>query len=80
MKQIVRLTEEDLKAVIKESVDRILETMDIDPKNKGKFTATQKRSGKSTEELCHSKNPLTRKRANFARMAKRHFKPLKNGD
>ena len=38
----------------------------IDPENKGKFTATKKRTGKSTEELAHSKNPLTRKRAQFA--------------
>ena len=52
----------------------------IDPKNKGKFTATKKRTGKSTEELTHSKNPLTRKRANFARMAKRGWKPLKKDD
>ena len=37
----------------------------IDPENKGKFTATKKRTGKSTEELAHSKNPLTRKRAQF---------------
>lgn len=48
----------------------------IDPENKGKFTATKKRTGKSTEELTHSKNPLTRKRANFARMVKRGWKPL----
>jgi len=54
------------------------ESIDIDPKNKGKFTATKKATGKSTEELTHSKNPLTRKRANFAKMAKRHWKPLKN--
>jgi hypothetical protein len=53
------------------------ESIDIDPKNKGKFTATKKATGKSTEELTHSKNPLTRKRANFAKMAKRHWKPLK---
>lgn len=52
----------------------------IDPENKGKFTATKERTGKSTEELTHSKNPLTRKRANFARMAKRGWKPLKNKD
>ena len=38
----------------------------INPENKGKFTATMKRTGKSAEELSHSKNPLTRKRANFA--------------
>ena len=52
----------------------------INQKNKGKFTATQKRTGKSTEELCHSKNPLTRKRANFAKMAKRGWKPLKENE
>mgnify|MGYP001660934406 FL=1 len=28
--------------------------------------ALKKRTGKSTEELTHSKNPLTRKRAIFA--------------
>ena len=50
----------------------------IKKKNKGKFTATKKRTGKSTEELTHSKNPLTRKRANFARMAKRGWKSLKD--
>lgn len=38
----------------------------INPKNKGKFTETMKRTGKSAEELSHSKNPLTRKRAIFA--------------
>ena len=56
------------------------ESIDIDPKNKGKFTATKKATGKSTEELTHSKNPLTRKRANFARMAKRGWKPLKKSE
>ena len=56
------------------------ESIDIDPKNKGKFTATKKATGKSTEELTHSKNPFTRKRANFAKMAKRHWKPLKESD
>lgn len=48
----------------------------IKPENKGKFNATKKRTGKSTEELTHSKNPKTRKRANFAKMAKRNWKPL----
>lgn len=43
----------------------------IDPKNKGKFNATKKRTGKTTEELTHSKNPLTRKRAIFAQNARR---------
>ena len=43
----------------------------IKPENRGKFTATKERTGKSTEELTHSKNPLTRKRAIFAQNAKR---------
>jgi len=43
----------------------------IKPENKGKFTATKKRTGKSTEELTHSKNPVTRKRAIFAQNAKK---------
>lgn len=38
----------------------------INPANRGKFNATKKRTGKTTEELTHSKNPLTRKRAVFA--------------
>lgn len=38
-------------------------------KNKGKFNATKRRTGKTTEELTHSKNPLTRKRAIFAQNA-----------
>lgn len=46
-------------------------TIHIDPKNKGKFTETKKKTGKSTEELTHSKNPLTRKRAVFAQNAKK---------
>lgn len=50
----------------------------IKKKNKGKFNALKKRTGKSTEELTHSKNPLTRKRAifaqNFSRIAKRRKK------
>lgn len=43
----------------------------IKKKNRGKFTATKKRTGKSTEELTHSKNPLTRKRAIFAQNARK---------
>lgn len=43
----------------------------INPENKGKFNATKKRTGKSTEELTHSKNPLTRKRAIFAQNVKK---------
>lgn len=47
------------------------EGIHIKEKNKGKFTATKKKTGKSTEELTHSKNPLTRKRAIFAQNAKK---------
>lgn len=43
----------------------------IKKENRGKFTATKKRTGKSTEELTHSKNPVTRKRAIFAQNAKK---------
>ena len=41
----------------------------IKKKNRGKFNALKKRTGKSTEELTHGKNPLTRKRAIFAQNA-----------
>lgn len=43
----------------------------INPANRGKFNATKRRTGKSTEELTHSKNPVTRKRAIFAQNAKK---------
>lgn len=43
----------------------------IKPKNRGKFNALKKRTGKTTEQLTHSKNPLTRKRAIFAQNAKK---------
>ena len=46
-------------------------TIHIKPENKGKFNATKERTGKTTEELTHSKNPLTRKRAIFAQNASR---------
>lgn len=46
----------------------------IKKKNRGKFTETMKRTGKSAEELKHSKNPLTRKRATFAINARKWAK------
>lgn len=46
-------------------------TIKIKKKNVGAFNATKKRTGKSTEELTHSKNPVTRKRAIFAQNAKK---------
>lgn len=49
----------------------------INPKNKGKFNATKKRTGKTTEELTHSKNPKTRKRAIFAQNARKWAKGRK---
>ena len=45
--------------------------INIKPENKGKFTATKKATGKTTEELTHSKNPVTKKRAIFAQNAKK---------
>lgn len=45
----------------------------IKPENKGKFNATKKATGKSTEELTHSSNPVTKKRAVFAQNAS-HWK------
>lgn len=44
-------------------------TIHIKPENKGKFNATKARTGKTTEELTHSSNPVTRKRAIFAQNA-----------
>ena len=43
----------------------------INPANRGKFTATMQRTGKTAEELSHSNNPLTRKRAIFALNARK---------
>lgn len=70
-KEPMKVTEAELKNIVKEAAMRVLEKIEIDPKNKGKFTATKKATGKSTEELTHSKNPLTRKRAIFAQNAKK---------
>lgn len=43
----------------------------INPKNKGKFTAYKKKTGKTTQEALHSKDPHVRRMANFARNAKK---------
>ena len=48
-----------------------MSTIKINPKNKGKFNALKKRTGKTTEQLTHSQNSLTRKRAIFAQNAKK---------
>ncbi len=44
----------------------------INPAHKGRFTKRKI----SVEKGLHSKSAVVRKEANFARMAKRHFKPL----
>ena len=74
MKGVIEINEQQLHDIVLESVKRILKEesgIHIKPENKGKFNATKKRTGKSTEELTHSKNPLTKKRAIFAQNAKK---------
>lgn len=74
------VVDESIKMVVREEINKLIKEdsgINIKPENKGKFTATKKRTGKSTSELLHSKNKKTRARANFARMAKRGWKPLK---
>jgi hypothetical protein len=52
----------------------------IKESHKGIFTRAAHRAGKGVQEYArekvHSGSPAERKRANFARMAKRHWKPL----
>ncbi len=54
----------------------------INPAHKGRFTkrVTGSKSGKLTgkdiQKGLHSSNAKEREEANFARMARRHFKPL----
>ena len=66
------VTRKKNKAVGHKSLEEGDSGIHIKEKNKGKFNATKARTGKSTEELTHSKNPLTRKRAIFAQNA-RHW-------
>lgn len=60
--------------------------MHINPKNKGKFTQKMTGSkkghltGKDVQRGLHSQSGETRKEANFARMARRHFEPLGHAD
>lgn len=52
----------------------------IKESHRGIFTRAAKRAGKGVQEYAHeelhSESPAKRKQANFARMAKRHWKPL----
>lgn len=45
-------------------------SINIKPSHKGRFTRWKERTGKTTEEGLHDKNPAVRKEANFARNAK----------
>lgn len=60
--------------------------MHINPAHKGKFTQKMTGSkkghltGKDVQKGLHSKSAETRKEANFARMARRHFEPLGKAD
>ena len=58
-----------LKSLLNEEAPEAKSGIHINPANKGKFNATKKATGKSTEELTHSKNPVTKKRAIFAQNA-----------
>lgn len=51
----------------------------IKPENRGKFTEYKQRTGKTTEEALHSKDPHVRQMANFARNAS-HWKHEFGGD
>ena len=51
----------------------------INPANKGKFNATKAATGKSTEQLTHSSNPVTKKRAIFAQNASHWNKKADGG-
>lgn len=80
---------DDMRNIYNSDIDRVINdtqyepneyskggSIHIKPENRGKFNATKRRTGKTTEELTHSKNPLTRKRAIFAQNAKKwHHHP-----
>ncbi len=66
----------------KHTVPRKKGGMHIKPSHRGLFTASARRAGEGVQE--HARHVLSsnrasgieKKRANFARMAKRHWKPL----
>ena len=70
MKTIVNILNESIEFLKRGgSIQKGKSGIHIKPENRGKFNALKRRTGKSTEELTHSKNPLTRKRAIFAQNA-----------
>ena len=48
---------------------KVKSSIHINPANKGKFNATKKATGKTTAQLTHSSNPVTKRRAVFAQNA-----------
>ena len=71
---MITLNESLIRQIVKETIIKLAEEKGIHISLisiRKKFTATKKRTGKSTEELTHSKNPLTRKRAIFAQNVKK---------
>lgn len=68
---VQNLDEPVSSTLLKKYLDKMSDSDPIKKKNRGKFNALKKRTGKTTEELTHSKNPLTRKRAIFAQNAKK---------
>ena len=70
MKTIINVLEDSIEFLKKGgSIPTGKSGIHIKPENRGKFNALKRRTGKTTEELTHSKNPLTRKRAIFAQNA-----------
>lgn len=61
--------EDQLDSLFKEQELSKGGSIHIKKENRGKFNATKKATGKSTEELTHSSNPVTKKRAIFAQNA-----------
>lgn len=60
------MTADDVDLAIEMGYKHGKNPIHINPANRGKFNALKKRTGKTTEQLTHSKNLLTRKRAIFA--------------
>lgn len=63
------MTADDVDLAIEMGYKHGKNPIHINPANRGKFNALKKRTGKTTEQLTHSKNPLTRKRAIFSQNA-----------
>ena len=68
-----------LKPHLQKRLENTDMSMNINPAHKGLFTAKAKAAGKSVQQYANEKadaGGTLGKEANFARMAKRHFKPL----